>query len=68
MREDEMAVLAEEDGAFPAFRRGLRGLRERDLPLTSAMEHVERIEEAYQEAFGKPLPAVSDFPGTRLCF
>jgi hypothetical protein len=67
--DDEMAALAEEDDAFLAFRRGLRDLRERSMPLTEAMEHVERrIEKAYQEAFGKPLPPVSDFPGTRLCF
>jgi hypothetical protein len=48
-----MDVLADEDRAFLAFRRGLRDMRERNFPLPSTMLHVEqRIEKVYQEAFG----------------
>ncbi|MYZ48351.1 hypothetical protein [Propylenella binzhouense] len=59
---DDIGILAAEDSTFINFRRATKLMRERGMPLSSMILHVERrISEAYEEAFsGSALPALDD--------
>ena len=59
---DDMGILANDDETFINFRRAILLMRERDMPISSLILHVERrISEAYEEAFsGAGLPALED--------
>jgi hypothetical protein len=62
---DKIAQHALEDSTFRVYRRVLHELRERNVPMSSRVLHVERrIEDSYQQVFGEPLPSILDTEGT----
>ena len=59
--DEEIGGLAEKDSTFVAFQRARQELEERNIRVSSTVQHVQRrIERARGVAFQRQLPAPGD--------
>ena len=59
--DEDIGILAHEDGTFRNFRRALGALRQRSVKVSRRVLHVERrMKKTYEEAMNEPLPPLDD--------